>query len=526
VFRTAELGRKVSKQEFQARERVLRQDLLEAENVLRQADFPVIVLFGGVDGAGKGDLVNALNVWMDPRWLVTRAFDDPSQEDEERPEYWRFWRELPPKGSVGLLLSAWYSRPLLRRAHGGSAAEFDEALDDIVAFEKQLADDGALIIKFWLHLGKKAQEKRFKSLEKDPLQNWRVTETDWENWRNYDRFIAAAERIIVRTSTGEAPWHIVEGADSRYSSLRVGDLLLEAIQRQLTDQAAARPTLTENGEASGCREKSPSGPAEDATREAQTRRSRPLTVLAALDTTQRLAKIEYRKLLATYQGQLNQLQRRARGEQVSTILVFEGWDAAGKGGAIRRINAALDSRALRVIPIAAPTDEERAHHYLWRFWRHLSRAGRVTIFDRSWYGRVLVERVEGFAAEAEWRRAYAEINHFEQQLVNHGIVLLKFWMHISREEQLRRFQEREQTPYKRWKLTDEDWRNRERWEDYEIAVHDMVERTDTERSPWVLVEANDKQFARVKVLKTICSALAARLGEPELSEENDRRRKQ
>jgi polyphosphate kinase 2 (PPK2 family) len=361
VFRTAELGRKVSKQEFQARERVLRQDLLEAENVLRQADFPVIVLFGGVDGAGKGDLVNALNVWMDPRWLVTRAFDDPSQEDEERPEYWRFWRELPPKGSVGLLLSAWYSRPLLRRAHGGSAAEFDEALDDIVAFEKQLADDGALIIKFWLHLGKKAQEKRFKSLEKDPLQNWRVTETDWENWRNYDRFIAAAERIIVRTSTGEAPWHIVEGADSRYSSLRVGDLLLEAIQRQLTDQAAARPTLTENGEASGCREKSPSGPAEDATREAQTRRSRPLTVLAALDTTQRLAKIEYRKLLATYQGQLNQLQRRARGEQVSTILVFEGWDAAGKGGAIRRINAALDSRALRVIPIAAPTDEERAH---------------------------------------------------------------------------------------------------------------------------------------------------------------------
>jgi polyphosphate kinase 2 (PPK2 family) len=239
---------------------------------------------------------------------------------------------------------------------------------------------------------------------------------------------------------------------------------------------------------------------------------RTVTVLSSVDTSKKLAKPEYRKLLATYQGRINRLQKRARDQGVSTILVFEGWDAAGKGGTIRRINSALDSRGIRVIPTAAPTDEERAQHYLWRFWKHLSRAGRVTIFDRSWYGRVLVERVEGFASEREWRRAYAEINRFEKQLVDHGIVLAKFWLHITKEEQLRRFREREQTPYKRWKLGEEDWRNRERWEDYELAAHDMVERTSTTLSPWHLVPANDKCYARVEVLKQVSRALEARVG--------------
>jgi polyphosphate kinase 2 (PPK2 family) len=238
-------------------------------------------------------------------------------------------------------------------------------------------------------------------------------------------------------------------------------------------------------------------------------------VLDKLDMTRRLEKARYRKLLPSLQGRLNRLQRLARERKVSMLLVFEGWDAAGKGSTIRRINAALDSRNVHVVPVSAPTDEERAQPYLWRFWRHLSRDGRVTIFDRSWYGRVLVERVEGLASEREWRRAYAEINRFERQLIRHGTVLLKFWMHITKEQQLLRFKERERTPWKRWKLTDEDWRNRERWEDYEIAVHDMLERTSTHGAPWTLVEANDKPFARIKVLESICKALEARLGDVE-----------
>jgi len=215
--------------------------------------------------------------------------------------------------------------------------------------------------------------------------------------------------------------------------------------------------------------------------------------------------------LEALQGRLNRLHRRAENRGLSTILVFEGADAAGKGGAIRRVTAALDARSYQVIPVAAPTDEERAHHYLWRFWRHLSRAGRVTIFDRSWYGRVLVERVEGFATEPEWRRAYSEINEFENELVESGIVLVKFWLQITLDEQLRRFKAREKIRHKRWKLTAEDWRNRDKWPDYEHAVNEMVERTSTRLAPWTLVEANDKSFARLKVLKAACDTIEAAL---------------
>jgi polyphosphate kinase 2 (PPK2 family) len=220
-----------------------------------------------------------------------------------------------------------------------------------------------------------------------------------------------------------------------------------------------------------------------------------------------LTDSKYKKLLEKYQVRLNLLAREAKERRRSAILLFEGWDAAGKGGIIRRATAAMDARDYQVIPIAAPTDEERAHHYLWRFWRHIPRAGRVTIFDRTWYGRVLVERVEGFATEAEWRRAYSEIVDFEQQLHEHGILLLKFWAHIDMDEQLRRFEERQSTPHKHYKITDEDLRNREKWHDYELAANEMLDRTWTEFAPWHLIEANDKKFARIKVLKIICDRL-------------------
>jgi polyphosphate:AMP phosphotransferase len=519
MFRTAELGQKISKPEYQQREPLLRQQLLDVQRQLREAgSFPVIIVFAGVDGGGKGDTVNLLNEWMDPRWLVTNAYDTPSDEERERPEYWRFWRDLPPKGRIGMFLSSWYSRPILDRVYGkDDESVFDDRLDRILAFEKALVDDDALILKFWMHLSRDAQKRRLKKLEKDPLTSWRVTQQDWEHWRIYDRFEAAAERTIMRTSTGTAPWNIVEGEDPNYRSLTVGGIVLNEItkhleevrrKRQLLEELAARRkeehlvhTGQEDSGESG-------GGAEDA--------PVPLpvnTVLSALDMSQHLTKADYKRQLREWQAELNQLHRKALKHKLSSILLFEGPDAAGKGGAIRRLTAALDARHYQVIPIAAPTDEERAQHYLWRFWRHLSRAGRITIFDRSWYGRALVERVEGFATEDEWRRAYAEINEFEEQLTSHGIVLLKYWVHISKDEQLERFKAREETPHKRWKLTDEDWRNREKWEDYEVAVNDIVEHTSTRNAPWVLVEGNDKRFARIKVLKTFCSRLQAALEE-------------
>lgn len=521
MFRTAELGQKVSKEDFEGVAQALRTDMLEMQQTLRGADFPVIVVFAGVDGAGKGESVNLLNEWMDPRWIVSRAYDKPSDEERERPDYWRFWRDLPPKGMIGLFLSCWYSRPILDRVYGGnSEAEFDDRLEQIAAFEKMLAEDGALILKFWMHLGKDVQKKRLKALEKDPLQHWRVSKDDWRNWKNYDNFTAAAERTIMRTGTGTAPWVIVEGSDPRYRSLTVLTTLRDAVRKQLAQRAASRRVREELQTATPEGQSRPGRGGKPAAAKAQAEPAvsqdgvpRPLTILDSLDMSVNLAPDEYGTALKKARAELNSLYRRAKEKKVSTLLVFEGWDAAGKGGAIRRMTAALDARDCRVIPIAAPTDEERAQHYLWRFWRHLPRAGRLTVFDRSWYGRVLVERVERFATEDEWMRAYAEITEFEEQLVRHGIVLGKFWIHITKEEQLARFKLRDETAYKKWKLTDEDWRNRDRWELYEEAVNDLVERTSTSIAPWTLVEGNDKRHARIKVIRTVCDHLRRKLGD-------------
>lgn len=500
MFETAELGQKVGKAEFKQREASLREALLIAQGRLRKAGFPVIVLFAGVDGAGKGEMVNMLNGWMDPHYLLTRPLGDPSPEELERPKYWRFWRDLPPKGQLGLFLSAWYHAPLLDRVYKRSdAGRFDQEIDEIMSFEQTLADDGALILKFWMHLGKKAQKKRLNKLEGDPLERHRVSKQDWKHYKMYDDFVGVAEHMLMRTSTGLAPWHIVEGADANFRSLRVGELLLDALTKRLDEEEARLDEA-----------KSAPKPAKKAAHEemkGEVVRSGVPTVLDTVDLRQKLSKAEYRRRLKEAQATLSRQHLEARKRGISMVMVFEGWDAGGKGGAIRRIVTAVDARSVNIIPVAAPTDEERAQHYLWRFWRHLSRAGRVTIFDRSWYGRVLVERVEGFAAEREWQRAYAEINDFERQLVERGIVVSKFWLHISPEEQARRFEEREQTPYKRWKLTEEDWRNRGRWGDYELAVHDMVERTSTQNAPWHLIAGDDKYHARVTILETVSKQL-------------------
>jgi polyphosphate:AMP phosphotransferase len=494
MFEAAELGRKVSKESYKRRVPPLRAELLEAQQQLRGAPFPVIVVFAGVDGAGKGETVNLLNEWMDPRWILTRAFGEPSDEERERPEQWRFWRELPPHGRIGLFLSAWYSRPVLDRVYGRTTrVEFEHDLARLAEFEKTLADDGALLLKFWMHLGKKAQRKRLHTLERDPLTRWRVTKLQWRHWKMYGRFITAGEQAIRRTSTAQAPWTIVEGRDEEYRSLVVAEKLRDAIRGRLTGRQAADAAVRD--------------PRAGRTGSTPDRVASARTILSGLDMSKRIEKRICERDLLKRQGELAVLQRRAAAQGVSTILVFEGWDASGKGGAIRRVTAALDARQYQVIPIAAPTDEERAQHYLWRFWRHLPRAGRLTIFDRSWYGRVLVERVEGLATPNEWMRAYTEINQFEDQLLEHGTVLVKYWLHVTQDEQLRRFRQRERSSFKRWKITEDDWRNRARWKAYELAVNDMVERTSTRRAPWTLVEANDKYYARIKVLQTACERL-------------------
>lgn len=489
MFESAELGHKIDKATYDAEVPRLRVDLLDAQfDLAQKANFPVIILVGGVDGAGKGETVNLLNEWMDPRFIVAHAMGAPSDEEAEHPQMWRYWRALPPKGKIGVFFGSWYTTPIVQRVLGKSkASQLTQSIDQINRFEKMLTDEGALILKFWFHLSKDAQKKRLKSLEKDPKTRWRVTDTDWERFKLYDKFRKVSEHALRETSTAEAPWIVVEGSDARYRGLTVGKIVLEALRKRLDHNA--RPA-----------------PAQFAPLQASIDQ---LDVFDKLDMSQKIAKKTFDSELEKYQGRLNLLTRDPRFRKLSVIALFEGSDAGGKGGAIRRITSALDARHYRIIPIAAPTEEERAQPYMWRFWRHVPGKGGVTIFDRSWYGRVLVERVEKFCSEKDWMRAYGEINDFEEQLVDNNTVLVKFWLAITKAEQLKRFKEREKIGFKRFKITAEDWRNREKWDDYERAVCDMVDRTSTEIAPWTLVEANDKNFARIKILKTLCQQIEA-----------------
>jgi polyphosphate:AMP phosphotransferase len=488
MFESAELGHKIDKATYAREEPKLRQAILNAQYDLAQAKkFPVIILMGGMDGAGRGEIVNRLSEWMDPRHIQTNGMGTATDEEAQRPPMWRFWRALPPKGKVGIFLGSWYTQPFLSWVLDGTSDDkLQGSLERIMRFEKMLADEGVLILKFWMYLSKAGQKKRLKELESDPQTRWRVTKRDWQHFKLYDRFRKAAEMAIRRTSTAEAPWTIVDGSDERYRSLTVGKTVLEALRKRLDEKTEPRP-------------KTAPAPAR-ATLDK-------LDVIRALDLTQRLTKPQYEKQLERYQERLARLIREPKFQKAGTIAVFEGNDAAGKGGSIRRVTGALDARQYSIIPIAAPTEEERAQPYLWRFWRHVPLKGRLLIFDRSWYGRVLVERVEGFCSEADWMRAYPEINDFEAQLTEAGYVVSKFWLAISNAEQLKRFKEREKIAFKRFKITEEDWRNRKKWDLYERAVCEMVERTSTDIAPWTLVEANDKYFARIKVLKTLCDRL-------------------
>lgn len=482
MFEATELDHQVTKADYKREEAELRRALLEAQRALgEQHRFSVLILIAGVEGAGKSETVHLLNEWMDPRFIEVTGFALPTEEEAAHPPMWRFWKALPPKGRIGVFFGAWQTVPILERVLGTlGAGGFAGRIDEILRLERMLAAEGVLLIKYWFHLSKAQQKKRIKALEKDKGTSWKVTRYDRALFERYDDFVEVCEPFLRETSTGDAPWTVVPAADDRYRALFVGRHLLGALRARLD---APKPATTPAVAA-------PVPPDE-------------VNVIRALTLKQALSREDYETALMEAQGRLARATRHKRYGKISVIAVFEGNDAAGKGGAIRRLGAALDPRAYRIVPVAAPSEEERAQPYLWRFWRHVPRPGRLVVFDRSWYGRVLVERVEGFAAEHDWRRAYAEINDFEEQLAGHGAVVAKFWLAISKDEQQRRFKEREATPFKQHKITAEDWRNREKWDAYEEAVCEMVERTSTGIAPWTLVEADNKLHSRVKVIWTL-----------------------
>jgi polyphosphate:AMP phosphotransferase len=486
MLEVAEVGNAVSKADYKAAVPDLRVGLINAQYDLRTADFPVIIWIAGDDRIAANQMVNRLNEWVDTRFVETRVFADYTQEEAERPQLWRLWRSLPAKGRSAIFAGGLMRAATMRASGEISEGEFSHWLNHVAFMQEMLVADGALVLKFFLHTPADKQRKKLKKAEQDPDGGWFIDQRDWAALDQMGPVLPIAERILRETSGPGAPWTIVEATDDRYRDLTVARTILAALTKRLEQKASPGPSLAESvfGDVEG-----------------------QATVLSRVDLSHSLDKQTYRKQLAKQQATLHRLSIEARRRGVSTVLAFEGPDAGGKGGVIRRVTGAMEAGDYRVIPIAAPTQEENKYHYLWRFWKALPPAGRTVIFDRTWYGRVLVERIEGFASPAEWQRAYDEINDFEAQMVEHGYFVAKFWLHISPDEQLARFQAREETPYKQHKITDEDYRNREKWDEYVSAVDQMVLRTTSDGARWHVIPANDKKYARIQVLKAVNKGL-------------------
>jgi polyphosphate:AMP phosphotransferase len=500
MFEPAETGAKLTDAAFQHTKSVLRLALVELQQRNRlPPKFPIIVLISGVRGAGVADTLNLLNTWMDPRWIHAHAVEPPTDEERNHPPFWRYWRSLPASGTTGVYLGGWYAQPIAEHSAGKIAdAAFTARMREIVQFENTLAGEGALIVKIWLHLSKAAEAKAQITHRADSAFGFRSGDDVIPQPADYGKYIRTAGLGIAATQGDKTPWHIIDGSDDNFRRAGVLTILRDRLEAQFKlwdrDSKAAAKSIKQARKETAKALKTKAAPKKAAR-------------LARADLTKTMSDTAYTRAFATLQSRLYDAQKEARALGISTVVAFEGWDAAGKGGAIRRLTYCLNARNYQVEPISAPNDEERAHHFLWRFWRALQPSGRFTIFDRTWYGRVLVERVDNLIPEAAWQRAYEEINAFEKQLTTHDNVVLKFWLHIDRKTQKKRFEEREQTPYKTWKISADDWHNRKRWHLYEAAIEDMLAKTSCDGARWHVVPAKDKRYARILILKTIAAAL-------------------
>lgn len=498
MLETIDLSQKLESSRFKKLLPSLQTRLRHLQQSVRDAGIPMLILFEGWDLAGKGGALRLLSERLDPRGFRFYPIYPPAAEENQYPFLRRFWLRLPARGEIILFDHSWYGRVLGERVEKMcSKKDWKSAYQQINEFEHQLTADGTLFLKYWFHISKKEQKKRLSKYLKDPFEKWQVTPEVRKRHKKYRKYWDAVEEMLERTSTTVAPWILVEAEDPDYARIKVFQTCIDAIERMLS-QAPKKPVS-----------KHPSKTA-PATAAAQVLEEMP-TLLDRVDLSVKLNAKDYEKQLNEAQLRLRGLQFEIQKRGIPVVIVYEGWDAAGKGGNITRLTEKLDPRGFEVHPIAAPSAEEKAHHYLWRFWKRLVPSGRIGIFDRSWYGRVLVERVEGFCTEAEWQRAYEEIREFEHQLVLSGAVLVKLWLHISKEEQLKRFKEREKLAYKRHKITQEDWRNRQKWEDYHGAVVEMLFKTSTTYAPWTIVEGNCKWWARVKAVRTVVEQIEKRL---------------
>ena len=490
-----DLSKKVDKKTYRRVMDEAEEKLGLLQRECKDAGIPVILVFEGMGAAGKGVQINRLIQALDPRGFDVYACDRPTEDEQMRPFLWRYWTKTPAKGRIAVFDRSWYRSVQVDRFDGLTREDkLGDAYQDILSFEKQLCDDGTVIMKFFLYIDKDEQKKRFKKLEGSKETSWRVTEEDWNRNKDFDRYLKMNEEMLEKTDTDYAPWVIIEAVDKDYAALKIVSTVMDRLEYEL-EHRRPEDEKTAQRQESKTRERFKNG------------------VLSGIDLSKSLTEEEYKTRLKKLQKRLAELHSELYRLRIPVVIGFEGWDAGGKGGAIKRLTSNLDPRGYRVNPTAAPNDIEKVHHYLWRFWNSVPKAGHIAIFDRTWYGRVMVERIEGFCSEAEWRRAYQEINEMESHMANAGAVVLKFWLHIDKDEQERRFKERQANPAKQWKITDEDWRNREKWDQYEEAVNEMLIRTSTTYAPWIVVEGNDKRYARVKVLQTAVDALEKKVKE-------------
>ena len=481
------IEKKIYKQEMKK----LEPKLNALQQKCREYGIPIMLVFEGWSASGKGTLTSKVTYPLDPRYFNVYTMNKPSEENLMRPTLWSYWTKTPSEGRMAIFDKSWH-RAIL--PEGSAMWKMSETAKqgyyyDVNSFENKLSNSGVLIIKLFLHISKAEQKKRFEVLESNPATKWRMNEKDWKQNEDYAKYLSYFEEMIQKTNTDANCWNIIEAVDAKYATVKIFKIIISKIEDEIRKR-----TLTENI----TQPKQFSEPAE-------------ISILSSIDLNKTVNPKDYKLQLADYQDRIAHLGNKLYTERKSVVIVYEGWDAAGKGGNIKRLTAKLDPRGYEVIPIAAPTKEELSHDYLWRFWNKMPKDGHIGIFDRSWYGRVMVERVEGFCTEEEWKHAYAEINDMELHMINHGTIVLKFWLHIDKDEQLARFQQRQEDPLKQYKITDEDWRNREKWDDYEKAVDEMLFRTNTQYAPWVIVESNNKKFARLKVMQTVCEELEKKL---------------
>ena len=478
-----------SPKEFKKKLSAYQERLATLQREARALGIPVMIVVEGWGASGKGQLINHMILPLDPRGFTVFTIKDENDEESRYPFLHRFITKTPAKGRIAIFDRSWYRRVLNDHIDKKvKTGRFYHDLEEINAFEKLLTDDDNLLVKFFIHISKDEQKNRLKELMESKETAWRVSKDDLKHNKQYDKYLEVSEKILEYTDKENAPWQIVNANDIAYATMRMFEILILQLEKKIAakkqEQTSPRPILDYRVATN---------------------------YLDSVDLKLKLEKKEYQEKLRFYQDKLEKLHNRLYLQKKPVIIVFEGWDAAGKGGAIKRLTTALDPRGYQVISTPAPTQEELSHHYLWRFWKNVPKTGHIAIFDRSWYGRVMVEAVEGFCTQKEYDRAFFEINDMEKHLVGSGIVLIKFFIHISKDEQLKRFEDRRENPQKAWKLTDEDFRNRDKWDDYLCTIEKMIDKTHTKIAPWHLIAGDNKHYARVEVLRIITETLTEML---------------